>query len=239
MKHELDSPELAEVEINHEASNFISRNYNTVVAWAKAAVRGSSCGVDYQDAVNDLYARILENELDGRGFDPSKGIPVEAYIQSMVKLYVKNSKYLSATSYVKGKNAADTVTISSLDQLEDARSDSEEFYDSGLEKQLAKIASGDDFTLLVNDRVMIDEYVRKVIEYEKTTGCKIRKIVLGEFDIDSHERVLKALFSEMPKSLIEALTALINMDHVLLKRKFAEIDKQQNSLVSDDWILAY
>ena len=241
----IQAPALRDVEVNKEASTWISENYEALVQIAKRMARkryGDVNRVDYEDAVNDVYVKILEKESNGQGFDSERCESPEVFVQAVLSKYLKNPKYVTQNRVVKKSGSTGTITISSYDELEAARgdADNESRFDSDLDSKLAKYASSDDFTLDVYDNMMLEDYVRVVTEYEKKTNYKVRKIVLGEFDIDSkkNQDILRILFKDMPENVARIIGLLSRMDARMLKNEFDKIDKL-NALSGDEWILAY
>lgn len=92
---------LVEMDINHEASEYIVENLSTITRQARKMV-----GVDpekVEDLVQDLIESILRSESRGEGYsishsDDGKVITVAEFVYGRLKGYSRNAKYQAGSS---------------------------------------------------------------------------------------------------------------------------------------------
>lgn len=107
------STELKEVEVNHEASEYIVNNYNLIIKTVMAK------GIDEeraQDLVSDMYINLYEAENNGEGYDADYGdggISVSQFVISRALQYAKNVKYSKEFMDV----ATDKMTVKEVTEV--------------------------------------------------------------------------------------------------------------------------
>lgn len=122
------SAHIIEPKTNHEASDYVISNYNTL----KAIIR--RCDIKEEkaeDLLHDVFISLVESEQNGNGFDMEYGnnridgkddicniMDVEQFVIGRIKLYAKNPKY--RTDIVEATNSfvheTDTYYETELDE---------------------------------------------------------------------------------------------------------------------------
>ena len=96
---------LKEMACNHEASEYMQRNYYHICSKARSvAAKQGVPAQNVEDLVNDVFMSILESENNGEGYDEEHGngeMSVEKFIFGRLKRYALNSKYRSDISETK------------------------------------------------------------------------------------------------------------------------------------------
>ena len=94
---------MKEIEINTEATEYITNNYESLI---KLAIKMGAAPEKAADALHNMFAILMSQELNGNGFDVNNGkdgrlITVQQFVCGRLKAYCKNEAYQKDTTSVK------------------------------------------------------------------------------------------------------------------------------------------
>lgn len=165
------SPKLFVPEINTDATDFMVLNMKEI----KDSI--VKMGVD-NDKVHDLYSDVFislkEEELEGRGYDPSCGTDLRQFVFGRVKGYSKNKKYDSR--YVETKSGCTLIAAS------DDQSDEDKL--NGFQAAYKNAASSDEIELL-ESALSVKDAIETCLDFCHNTSFNIISLFRCVESIDS------------------------------------------------------
>lgn len=205
--------ELKEIEVNTAGSDFIVKNYATMVTQAM------KMGIDpakANDVVHDVYMSYLKAEANGNGYDMNKGnrdgfITVDQAVYGRLKGYCTNPKYKVATENSSIRNGKEVFK-------EVACSNSGEDLDTmtSCQKAYSQISSYDDIEA-VNEKMSVAEELDFVVSFAKEFKTISIIHMLKELDFllekaeDRNYSFDTSLFKDLQKAGAEFLEAFRNI----------------------------
>lgn len=215
------SNKFVEPEINKEASEFISNNYNELLVAAR------EMGVDpckAEDCVQDVCTSIIRSEARGEGFDMTKGktgdgiISVRQFVFGRLKGYSKHRKYKSPTeSPLRDPKKPDKYVANEI-----ASSTSmEEISQMSACQKAYNTAKSYDALEVVEASQSFEEELQYVLSFENTGECQlsIKKLLLNiEYFKQNMDKIdIKSLFSELTSfntEFVEAFSAVVKFSSI-------------------------
>lgn len=188
-----------EISTNHEGSNYIVENYNTILN--KLKVYGED--IKREDLLHDCYCSMLKKENNGNGFDPAKGalgdsqISVEQYVYGTLSKYAKNTIYKNSVVQKMGCKSHTAFVIAASS---DAGSSEERDSYSNLnrfEKAYIMADCSADFESL-EEVASIKEQLEYCLSFDEIACCNL-KMLLRNLDTVMANELGAGLFDGLRK----------------------------------------